>query len=165
MKSFFKGLAKGILYIIGFPFIIAGLCVAAVVSLLVFLFQFGKLIYLFFTGRTLFSDLEEDIEVKEILARNNPEPQTSSALNMYPSDSPVYGSYASPVQKQINEPVQEQFEEVETPIENNENYTNSEQNHIENPIDYQESTPINEEMPSQNEEEINITREEDISND
>ena len=99
MKKFFTGIGKAILYVLGCPFLLVGIALAAVVSLFIFLFQFGKFIYLFFTGRSLFKDFEEDKKAQEILAQNCVDNSIeNSALNLYPSDSPVYGSdYSSPV--------------------------------------------------------------------
>ena len=129
MANFFKGFGKGLLYVLLFPFIIVGIVLYAVFGLFVFVFQFFKLIYLFFTGRTLFSDLEEDIAAKAILekAQNpNPEPAKEEVgndqLSLYPSDSPMYTSnYSSPfdtkkeVEKEVedNTPIAEIQEEPE----------------------------------------------------
>lgn len=99
MSSFFKNFGKGLLYVVLFPFIIAGIAFYAVFGLFVFIFQLIKLIYLFFTGRTLYSDLEEDIAAKAILEKQNPDPvketeqkSDNNPLSLYPSDSPVYTS-------------------------------------------------------------------------
>lgn len=117
MANFFKGFGKGLLYVLLFPFIIVGIVLYAVFGLFVFVFQFFKLIYLFFTGRTLFSDLEEDIAAKAILekAQNpNPEPVKegpgNDQLSLYPSDSPMYTSnYSSPFEtkKEVEEEVED----------------------------------------------------------
>jgi len=118
MANFFKGFGKGLLYVLLFPFIIVGIVLYAVFGLFVFIFQFFKLIYLFFTGRTLYSDLEEDIAAKAILekAQNpNPEPAkeeepVKDQLSLYPSDSPMYTSnYSSPfdTKKEIEKEVED----------------------------------------------------------
>ena len=89
MANFFKNFGKGLLYVIFFPVIIVGIVLYAVFGLFVFVFQFFKLIYLFFTGRTLFSDFEEDIAAKAILAKaENPvsEEPKNDQLSLYPSD-------------------------------------------------------------------------------
>lgn len=106
MANFFKGFGRGILYVFLFPFIIVGIVLYAVFGLFVYIFQLFKLIYLFFTGRTLYSDLEEDIAAKAVLekAQNpNPEPAPvkeevkNDQLSLYPSDSQMYTSnYSSP---------------------------------------------------------------------
>ena len=100
MASFFKNFGKGILYVFLFPLILVGIVLYAVFGIFVFIFQLFKLIYLFFTGRTLFTDLEEDISAKAILEKMqnpNKEEAKNSQLSLYPSDSPIYTSnYASP---------------------------------------------------------------------
>lgn len=102
MANFFKGFGKGLLYVLLFPFILVGIVLYAVFGLFVFVFQFFKLIYLFFTGRTLFSDFEEDIAAKAILEKEqNPTVESDESkndqLSLYPSDSPMYTSnYSSP---------------------------------------------------------------------
>ena len=99
MAGFFKGLAKGLLYILFFPFGLLAIFLYAIFGLFVFIYQFIKLIVLFFTGRSLQSDLEEDIEVKKIIEKNSPKVEEEKELSMsvYPSDSIVYGgSYSSP---------------------------------------------------------------------
>ena len=96
MSSLFKSFGKGLLYVVIFPALVAGIALYAVFGLFVFIFQLGKLIYLFFTGRTLFSDYEEDIAAKAKLSKNEEESKESE-LSLYPSDSPVYTSnYVSP---------------------------------------------------------------------
>ena len=67
MASIFKNIGKGVGYFFAFPFLLVAIAVYAVFGLVVFFIQFIKLIVLFFTGRTLFSDLPEDIKVKAIL--------------------------------------------------------------------------------------------------
>ena len=117
MANFFKSFGKGLLYVILFPFIIVGIVLYAVFGLFVFVFQFFKLIYLFFTGRTLFSDFEEDIAAKAILEKaNNPvkEEVKNDQLSLYPSDSPMYASdYRSPYdsQEEPEEEIEKEYEE------------------------------------------------------
>ena len=117
MANFFKSFGKGLLYVILFPFIIVGIVLYAVFGLFVFVFQFFKLIYLFFTGRTLFSDFEEDIAAKAILEKaNNPvkEEVKNDQLSLYPSDSPMYTSdYKSPYdsQEEPEEEIEKEYEE------------------------------------------------------
>ena len=117
MANFFKSFGKGLLYVILFPFIIVGIVLYAVFGLFVFVFQFFKLIYLFFTGRTLFSDFEEDIAAKAVLEKaNNPvkEEVKNDQLSLYPSDSPMYASdYRSPYdsQEEPEEEIEKEYEE------------------------------------------------------
>ena len=120
MSNFFKSFGKGLLYVVLFPFILVGIVLYAVFGLFVFIFQFFKLIYLFFTGRTLNSDLEEDIAAKAILEKsNNPEKEDTKndQLSLYPSDSPMYTTdYKSPFESK-EEPEEEPEKEYEEDAE------------------------------------------------
>ena len=86
-----------------FPGLLVAIALYAVFGLVVFIFQFFKLIFLFFTGRNLFSDLPEDIELKAIQNKisedeEEKDEEENKQLSLYPSDSIVYGSgYSSPV--------------------------------------------------------------------
>lgn len=115
MASFFKNLAKGLLYVLMFPFGLIAIALYAVFGIFVFLFQFVRLIILFFTGRKLSSDLPEDIEAKKIIEANKPKEEEESPLSLYPSDSIVYGSgYVNPSLEENNtEDVQEEVKEEE----------------------------------------------------
>lgn len=104
MATIFKSIGRGIGYFFLFPVLILGIAIYAVFGLIVFIFQFFKLIFLFFTGRNLFSDLPEDIELKAKLNQDKEEvteevkEENNAPLSLYPSDSPVYGSqYSSPL--------------------------------------------------------------------
>mgnify|MGYP003301517078 CR=1 FL=1 len=126
MTKFFKGIGKGILYIIGFPFLIVGLALATVVSLVIFFCQFGKLIFLFFTGRNLFSDLDEDIKAKAILERESILNERAAApqdpMSLYPSNAPVYGSgYSSPIMEEPKAKPEEEHEILDEPQVEQEN--------------------------------------------
>ena len=113
MTGFFKGIAKGLLYFLFFPFGLIAIFLYAIFGLFVFIFQFIRLIFLFFTGRTLQSDLPEDIEVKKIIEKNNPNTEEEKeeekpAMSLYPSDSIVYGSgYLSPAVEESKEEQEE----------------------------------------------------------
>lgn len=99
MISFLKGLLKGFLYVLFFPFGLVCIALYAVFGIFVFIFQFIKLIYLFFTGRSFKNELKEDIEVKSIIEANtNKEEETKEpAISLYPSDSDLYKTeYTSP---------------------------------------------------------------------
>lgn len=119
MGSVFKNIGKGIGYFFMFPGLLIAIAIYAVFGLIVFIFQFFKLIFLFFTGRNLFSDLPEDIELK---ALQNKEPEgeqveeekkEENPLSLYPSDSIVYGSgYSSPAFSDKKEEVPEVEVEV-----------------------------------------------------
>ena len=96
-----KGIAKGLGYFLLFPILVIAISLYAVIGLFVFLFQVGKLIFLFFTGRNLFGDLPEDEEVKRLKKINAPK-QEEESNNEDPSlsNNIVYGSgYTSPYVK------------------------------------------------------------------
>ena len=118
MAAFFKGLAKGLLYFLFFPFGLLAIALYAVFGLFVFVFQFIKLIFLFFTGRNLQSDLPEDIEVKKIIESKKPkveeEEDKELSMSLYPSDSIVYGGgYTSPLVEDKKEEAEEKSSEEE----------------------------------------------------
>ena len=120
MGNFFKSLAKGLLYFLAFPGIIIAVSVYAVFGVFVFLYQFGKLIYLFFTGRTLFTDLEEDQQVKAIIEANKIDVNQAEEVKevVDPFLSPIYGSdYVSPVAENKEENNEEPTQEVVDVIE------------------------------------------------
>ena len=125
MDKIFKGIGKGIGYFFAFPGLLIAIAIYSVFGLIVFVFQFFKLIILFFTGRNLFSDLPEDIELKAKLTKDEPKEEEENKeetkkeenpLSLYPSDSPVYGSgYSSPLfnkEKEV-EPAPEAEPEIE----------------------------------------------------
>ena len=115
MASFFKSFAKGLLYVLLFPFGLIAIALYAVFGVFVFFFQFIRLIILFFTGRNLSSDLPEDIEAKKIIEANKPKEEEEvqeSPLSLYPSDSIVYGSgYVNPSLDQDTDTEQEEKKE------------------------------------------------------
>lgn len=111
MLSFLKGLLKGFMYVLFLPLGVLGISLYMVFGVFVFLYRFGKLIYLFFTGRTLKNELKEDVEVKKLL-ENKPEEEEETdsepALSLYPSDSDMYKTdYISPTFEEKKE-VEEQ---------------------------------------------------------
>ena len=115
MSNIFKGVGRGILYFFFFPFILAGIAITGVVGLGVFCFQFVKMIVLFFSGRSLSSDIEEDIQAKAILGEiklEEEEKKEDNPLSLYPSNSPVYGSgYSSPLFEEKKEEENEEKED------------------------------------------------------
>ena len=112
MASVFKNIAKGLLYVLLFPFGLIAIALYAVFGIFVFFFQFIRLIVLFFSGRKLTSDLPEDIEARRIIEANKPKEEEESPLSLYPSDSIVYGSgYVHPSSEQPEEPKEEPVEE------------------------------------------------------
>ena len=100
-----KTVGKGLLYVLAFPAIIIGVALYSVLGIFIFLFQCGKLIFLFFSGRNLSNELEEDIQVKAIQEQNKAKGIEDSDLSLYPSDSEMYedNGYKSPLIKDKEE--------------------------------------------------------------
>ena len=67
MGNFFKNFGKGVLYFLALPALVLGLAIYAVAAVFIFLFIAVKGLVLFFTGRSLYEDLPEDIEAKRRL--------------------------------------------------------------------------------------------------
>ena len=135
MVSFFKNFGKGVLYVLVLPFLLVGMAVYGVVAFFVFLFLAVKGLILFFTGRSLYEDLPEDIEAKKRLAGMNPQEEKtttvtnediSSALNGNTQESPAADTtdpfyvpeYLKPEQEtEESVPEENTFEEVVQPEE------------------------------------------------
>ncbi len=127
MVSFFKNFGKGVLYVLVLPFLLVGMAIYGVAALFVFIFLAIKGLVLFFTGRSLYEDLPEDIEAKKRLAPTNHNDQTqvsnediSSALDIGEKDE-IQPSSADPfyVPEYLkSEPVQSEEEAIpeEAPI-------------------------------------------------
>ena len=98
MISFLKTVLKGLTYVLFFPLGLIGIALYAVFGIFVFIYQFGKFVYLFFTGRNFKNELPEDIEARKIIEANKPkESSEESAMSLYPSDSDMYKEeYVSP---------------------------------------------------------------------
>lgn len=118
MSTLFKGIGKSVLYVIGFPFLIAFILIMAVLDFVAYLIQFFKLIILFFTGRTIFSDLDEDIEAKAILEKQKAEIQSESkteSSNGSVQTPPIYSNdyfyTLNPSDKEVEENAEENKEE------------------------------------------------------
>ena len=99
MGTFFKKFGMGILYVVICPFTLVVLGLFSIVGVVIFFCEVFKGIFLFFTGRSLSDDLEEDIKAKEILAKmhtpQQPIPSPAPApqsMSIYPSDSSMYTS-------------------------------------------------------------------------
>ena len=99
MIAFLKSILKGILYILFLPVGLIGISIYAVFGIFVFIYQFVRFIYLFFTGRNFKNELKEDIEARKIIDSNKPveNKEEAPALSLYPSDSEMYKTdYVSP---------------------------------------------------------------------
>ena len=87
MLNFFKNFGRGILYILVLPLLAVALVVYAVVALFIFVFLAFKGLFLFFTGRSLYEDLPEDIEAKKRLGINN-EQNEKPQVQLTPNPEP-----------------------------------------------------------------------------
>lgn len=87
MGNFFKNFGKGVLYILVLPLLIVGLAVYGVAAVFVFLFLAIKGLFLFFTGRSLYEDLPEDIEAKKRLKIYSESAGGTTVI----STEPIYG--------------------------------------------------------------------------
>ena len=123
MISFFKNFGKGVLYVLVLPFLLVGMAIYGVVALFIFIYLAIKGLVLFFTGRSLYEDLPEDIEAKKRLAPASSNEQTpvtnediSSALdigekeeNTVNTSDPFYvPEYLKSEPETSEEPVQEE---------------------------------------------------------
>lgn len=112
MISFFKGILKGLFYVVFFPLGLIAISLYAIFGIFVFIYRLVRLAILFFTGRNLKNELPEDEEVRKLLEKQtkSEEEHSEPALNLYPSDQEMYKTdeYVSPA-------FEEKKEEVEQP--------------------------------------------------
>lgn len=126
MGSFFKSFGKGVLYILTLPVVLVVLVFYAAIGLVTFLFLMIKSVILFFKGKTIFSELPEDIKAREIL---NPTPKDEVDViepeeNVLPSaftqtyfQGPTT-SYPTVEEQEVDEiDLKEDIPELETPQE------------------------------------------------
>lgn len=126
MGSFFKSFGKGVLYILTLPVVLVVLVFYAAIGLVTFLFLMIKSVVLFFKGKTIFSELPEDIKAREIL---NPTPKDEVDViepeeNILPSaftqtyfQGPTT-SYPTVEEQEVDEiDLKEDIPELETPQE------------------------------------------------
>lgn len=114
MISFLKTILKGLTYVLFLPLGLIGISLYAIFGIFVFIYQFCKFVYLFFTGRSFKSESEEDLEARKIIEANKPKDNSveGSGMSLYPSDSDLYKEeYVSPT-------FPEKFND-ETPVEEN----------------------------------------------
>ena len=133
MVSFFKNFGKGVLYVLVLPALLAGLAIYAVVALFVFIYLAIKGLILFFTGRSLYEDLPEDVEAKRILNRSKgiiedevkekkeEQPlvqEVNDEVEEEPNDSdPFYvPEYLKQHQEETQEPLVEESKEEPQPV-------------------------------------------------
>ena len=115
MISFLKGIGKGLFYVLFLPFGLISIALYAIFGVFVFIYRFIKLIYLFFSGRNLKTELKEDEEVRKIMETNKPveEKPEEPSMSLYPRDSEMYKTeYVSPTfEDKPEEPQQEEKQE------------------------------------------------------
>lgn len=122
MLNFFKVFGKGILYIIGLPFILAFLAFYAIYCLAMFLYMAFRNIVIFFSGGTPNGDMKEDVEAKRILLARQEKQNAVNDLLLR-----AYNPQPTPIINQnIEQPVSPTFEnapeevvETEEPKEEN----------------------------------------------
>lgn len=122
MLNFFKVFGKGILYIIGLPFILAFLGIYAVYCFAMFLYMAFRNIIIFFSGGTPNGDMKEDVEAKRILLARQEKQDAVNDLLLR-----AYNPQSTPIINQnIEQPVSPTFEnapeevvETEEPKEEN----------------------------------------------
>ena len=85
MVAFFKALGMGLLYVVTLPLTLIALAIGVVYCFVLLLVLSVKSLVLFFSGRTIFRDLEEDLLADKIYAANlattAPVPESSSAIS------------------------------------------------------------------------------------
>lgn len=159
LTKFIKMIGRGILYIFLCPLLILLVALFSIVGIFIFLFLCVKSVFLFFYGKTIFSDLPEDIEARRILSEKldnnvetnvdieeNKEESKPEILSVYPSDSNMYKSeYNRPLENEENSAPQEnKLDESREPFAKQEN---PEEIHIESPKKEEEIigtfTPLN----------------------
>lgn len=116
MITLFKNIGRGILYIFVLPLLLVALAVYAVVAIFIFIYLAIKGLVLFFSGRSLYEDLPEDIEAKKRLG-GKPSVQPMSLASDplgYPSNDtatstdPFYvPEYLKPNDEHVEEVVEE----------------------------------------------------------
>ena len=70
MVAFFKALGMGLLYVVTLPLIIVALAIGIVYCFILFLVLAVKALVSFFSGRSIFRDLEEDLLADRIYEAN-----------------------------------------------------------------------------------------------
>ena len=163
MANFFKKFGQGILYVITFPVFVVILAIFAVYGLFLMIIQFFKMIFNFFTGRSVHGELPEDVEARKILNKDNNvqdnnatqeqnSSQEESAATPAPTPAPAPTSTPSPTPTPTPVPTQEPtiesvaFENNNTPVvENNNQPTQENDNVIQDFLSAPEitSTPAN----------------------
>ena len=147
MVGLLKGLGKGILYILAFPFFILAIALYGVYGLLLFLYTLVKMIFYFFTGKSVFADLPEDRMAKAILT---PKPAMSEVANSPINNNEPVPPVTQSVPIQNVAPAAPIHSEVPSPEEINADLLNDDLKDL-HPIQ-EEVQPIQEEIEEVQEE-------------
>jgi hypothetical protein len=139
MMGFLKTFAKGVLYVVTLPLMILILALFALCGMFYFIFLSIKSVVLFFQGKTIFTELEEDKKAKEILYGKTQE-ETTQDLDSEDSTS----SEIETEPEVISEPIKE---EINT---NNEPVIEEETPQAQNFIPLEEPAPSLEELIEEN---------------
>ena len=134
MLSLIKTFGKGLLYTITLPITLLILLGYMVYGVFYFLFLTIKSIVLFFEGKTIYSELEEDVKAREILTGIKEEK--------------IYVDTLDPIEEVIEEPKKEDFSSLNIPVYT---FNNTDLLPKEEVKEEPTSTPIQEE-PAQEEE-------------
>lgn len=141
MVSLLKTFGKGILYVIGLPFFIVALVLFGAVGLIAFIVQLFMSIIYFFSGRKFFPDLPEDLELRALREG----PRANNIDKEEEEDEPITEAYAEPhIVPQEQPPFVYPFFEEKTP---------------------QDETPIVQDVPEDEPEEIESSVEEETKPD
>lgn len=118
--SVFKNVGKAIGYFFLLPLLLVCIVLYALFGLCVFVFQFFKMIVLFFTGRNLSSDLLEDIQVKAMITvdPDKDKEENDESLSLYPGNGATYGVYSSPEfeEEKSESETEVEYEDEEEPL-------------------------------------------------
>lgn len=160
MVNFFKNFGKGILYVFVLPFLLVGLAIYGVVAIFIFIYLAFKGLILFFSGRSLYEDLPEDIEAKKRLGTANGAPvqqETTTINSTIIESNNEQSSSSDPFYVPEYLKTEEQYEE-EPSIEEEQVVDNNVS--LDNETDVEPSIPVSESQVEENrpEEVINIQK-------
>lgn len=127
MKGFFGSVAKGILYFLTPLLWVVGITIGLAISVVLFVIYIFYSLILFFTGRSLFNELEEDVKAREILeAQNNvTQPQLAPQQNQQVfMQNPTINMFSGPqpynqesIKQEENKMMFEEIPQYEEPVQ------------------------------------------------
>jgi len=146
MGNILVKIGKGLLYLLVLPIFMVVIVIVMLIGLIGFIFLFIKQVFLFFTGRSLYEDLPEDIKAKAIIEAQTanqpgaqpqyqqapqyqpqfqqPQPmqnqQGNTVINLHVTPDPIFGNsapfIAEPEPVRPINEIPEVEQEQETPI-------------------------------------------------